>query len=481
MQIIRIGERPAPELHTLPEPVPREEAQALTRRLVQPCWDAAVAQKDQDAAYQALELLASADPVDALQKLETENLVIPGRVRRIKHEVAGALARSDPLGPRSWPNRLIRRFRVQRHSGGGRFAAEEARDRNSPCLRAAAIQAKAENSPTSAATVASSLNDPGARKRPRPWPPNISAPEMSPPAPLILRLPSGTNRPRDGPGHGQRTGRYQSGRSKPDLWERGVGLAEDNPAEAEPRPETVPEKEGQSWMHPALAWKLGKSDPARTRRLVEESQRHDDSPQTYLYLACGLRGREPAAAEASFWKGIKGIDRLLEEGAQYLARKIEGGPAALMPLVEQIDPTLVPEVFWRGLAGDLLSTLRVAGRLVVRGTGTSFWPGTTARPPRLSLKPIIADEGEAADPARSSEIASVSELDASGIPVPRSRSSSNCVQRTAGMRSPSFSSERLVGMTLGRPYGINGGSSGERVRLWETKNPLDRDIGRIPR
>ena len=58
VRMIRIGERPAPELHTLQEPIPWEEAQALTRRLIEPCWDAAVAQKDQDAAFRVLVTLA---------------------------------------------------------------------------------------------------------------------------------------------------------------------------------------------------------------------------------------------------------------------------------------------------------------------------------------------------------------------------------------------------------------------------------------
>ena len=56
------------------------------------------------------------------------------------------------------------------------------------------------------------------------------------------------------------------------------------------------------------------------------------------------------AQEEAFWKGIQGIDRLLEEGSDYLAMQVKGGAAALLPLVEQIDPTLVPEVFWRTVA-----------------------------------------------------------------------------------------------------------------------------------
>ena len=122
------------------------------------------------------------------------------------------------------------------------------------------------------------------------------------------------------------------------LWNVAIGLAEDNPVEAKRVLRLVPKEEGQIWMHPAIAWKLAMSDPTLARRLVDESQQYDDSPQTYLYLSCGLKGRDPAATEEAFWKGIKGIDRLLETGAEYFARKIRGGTSALMPLVEQIDP-----------------------------------------------------------------------------------------------------------------------------------------------
>ena len=108
-----------------------------------------------------------------------------------------------------------------------------------------------------------------------------------------------------------------------------IGLAADNPAEAERVLRLVPQEEGRSWLHPAIAWKMAMSDPARARRLVDESQRYYDSPQSYLYLACGLKGHDPAAADEAFWKGIQGIDRLLEEGAEYLAMQIRGGTGAL--------------------------------------------------------------------------------------------------------------------------------------------------------
>ena len=89
----------------------------------------------------------------------------------------------------------------------------------------------------------------------------------------------------------------------------------------------------------------------RARRLVDESQRLDDWPQTYLCLAYGLKARDPAAADQAFWEGIREIDRLPADKADDLALRDSGGIATLLPLVEQIDPTLVPEVFWRTVAG----------------------------------------------------------------------------------------------------------------------------------
>ena len=62
----------------------------------------------------------------------------------------------------------------------------------------------------------------------------------------------------------------------------------------------------------------------------------------------GLKPRDPAAAERAFWKAIQGIDRQMEEGVEF---PVTLGPSwVLLPLVEQIDPTLVPELFWRGVA-----------------------------------------------------------------------------------------------------------------------------------
>ncbi len=110
----------------------------------------------------------------------------------------------------------------------------------------------------------------------------------------------------------------------------------------------VPQAPGRLWLPPAIVWKMAATDSTRVRRLVDEAQHHYDAPQTYLFLALGLNTRDPAASDEAFWKAIEGIDRLINEGTENsgIAREHR----VLLPLAEQIDPTLVPEVFWRAVA-----------------------------------------------------------------------------------------------------------------------------------
>jgi hypothetical protein len=96
---------------------------------------------------------------------------------------------------------------------------------------------------------------------------------------------------------------------------------------------------------------MAKVDPARTRKLVDESQTQLDQPQLYLFLTLGLKSRDPAAAHEAFQSAMQGIDRLMKEGPEYSAMR--GVRWVVLPLVEQIDPALVPELFWRALATRL--------------------------------------------------------------------------------------------------------------------------------
>jgi hypothetical protein len=137
------------------------------------------------------------------------------------------------------------------------------------------------------------------------------------------------------------------------LWNIAFQLAADNPAEAERILRQIPQETGQYWLPSAIAWKMASVDPARARRLAEEAQRYYYLPQQFLFLAHGAKSRDPAAANQAFQTAMQGIDRLMKEGEGYslvLDTLMLEAREILLPLVEQIDPALVPELFWRIVA-----------------------------------------------------------------------------------------------------------------------------------
>jgi hypothetical protein len=125
-------------------------------------------------------------------------------------------------------------------------------------------------------------------------------------------------------------------------------LAADNPAESERILRQVLKEPVRDWLPPAIAWKMATVDPARAQRLTDESQRSFDHPQAYLFLALGLKSRDETAALQAFRTAMRGIDRTMKAGAENL--KMHSARQVLFPMVEQIDPSLVPEFFWRVVA-----------------------------------------------------------------------------------------------------------------------------------
>ena len=103
-----------------------------------------------------------------------------------------------------------------------------------------------------------------------------------------------------------------------------------------------------SWLPPGIIWKMAAADPDRARRLVDEAQGYRDHPQAYLYFALGATSRDPRAAEDAFQKAMRGIDRLMNDRTRFTG--LNGAYAFPLPTAEQIDPALVPELFWRALA-----------------------------------------------------------------------------------------------------------------------------------
>jgi hypothetical protein len=98
-----------------------------------------------------------------------------------------------------------------------------------------------------------------------------------------------------------------------------------------------------------VAPKIAEVDPERAWRLIDSTQQEFDRPQRYLFLAHGLRSRDPAGARRAFYAAMDGFDRSISDTNVKSLGALQMFEVAL-PFVEQIDPALVPEYFWRILA-----------------------------------------------------------------------------------------------------------------------------------
>jgi hypothetical protein len=124
-------------------------------------------------------------------------------------------------------------------------------------------------------------------------------------------------------------------------------LAADDPAEAERIWGLIPLLTERDAQLAELAMKMAAADPGRAWRLSDDGQREVDQPQRYLLLAHALRSRDPAGALKAFQIAMDGLDRWIQSAK---APSVREPYQVVLPLVEQIDPALVPEYLWRLLA-----------------------------------------------------------------------------------------------------------------------------------
>jgi hypothetical protein len=125
-------------------------------------------------------------------------------------------------------------------------------------------------------------------------------------------------------------------------------LTEKNPAEAERVwKSTWPDSRVLLvWTGPAFYWKMATVDPARSLRGVEKDPVAVSNPEWYFFVALGAKSRDESVSTQAFQAGLHGLDRLGER--EPASRLFSAGDS--LPVVERIDPALVPEVFWREVA-----------------------------------------------------------------------------------------------------------------------------------
>jgi hypothetical protein len=352
VELIRRSERPAREMRILGDPIPLEESRSLAKRLIEPYWNAALALENPTAMSEALNHLAPADPDGVLEKLEknVESLT-PQTVSSIKRTVALSLVRTDPARSLEVGQSVdLPTYGTPISLMVADALPEQKRAEKLALIDRAVAQARTAGSPYRLADVADLFFELGERDKAKGL--LAEARRMKPdPIPYIrgrfaarlsrVDLPAELGIAKELPG--------LAARAEVALYENiAFRLAAENPVEAERVLRMAPPARGRHRFAPSIVWRMAAVDPHRAQRLADEAQKDEDDPDMLLFLALGLKQRDPAAAERVFWKAIDGIDQRLKEGVEY--SNVNRTRWILLPLVERIDPALVPELFWRAVA-----------------------------------------------------------------------------------------------------------------------------------
>jgi hypothetical protein len=355
--LTRTSERPTREMRMLPDAISREESRALSQQLIEPYWNA-VETKQAINEFVILRSLASINPLGVLRKLDELEFNNPTAKPTIARLAVRALVQDDLDRAEVVADAL----EIPEDSANGLLDVADAlpnaqRDYKLALVDRAARQAKAAT-PVGArlyamARAAELSYELGEKEKAKAlFAEGLRIANQFPDktdrgrgtfAARIARidLPAALAIANDFPA----TGVYSANWVRCNIAYR---LASENPAEAERILRQVRPKIGRDWFPPVIAWRMATGDSVRAQRMVKESQRYCDNPQTYLFLALGLKSHDPTAAHQAFQAAMQGFDRLMKNGAEHSPNLLARG--FLLPLVEQIDPALVPELFWRAVA-----------------------------------------------------------------------------------------------------------------------------------
>jgi hypothetical protein len=351
------SELPAHPMRMLPDAIPLEASRVLARRLLEPYWADFDKKSDAEKA-RALYSLAAADPVGVMGKIDAVKFPNARLQSLTLRAVVLALIDSDPeLAALAAERVLDPAMRASSLLTIVDALPAQERERKLSLMERAAALAKDSNAlPFSAYLIgdlaerwhaigerekAETLFAEGLRaakeaiNKTSPWRGDFAARLAR--VDLRAALAIAKDYPVAGP-DSQASVRQNIA----------FHLAGDNPTEAENVLREIPRETGRERMPGVVAWKMAAADPERARGLVDLSQRDFDHPQAYLYLALGLRDRDLPAAREAFAVAMRGIDRLLRDGGEY--SYMLASRHVLLPIVEQIDPALVPEYFWRVVA-----------------------------------------------------------------------------------------------------------------------------------
>ena len=127
-----------------------------------------------------------------------------------------------------------------------------------------------------------------------------------------------------------------------------IRLAHEHPAEAERLLGEIREPLWREMSAPRICRRMARIDADRARRIAAGLPGASERAYAWTFLALGLRSTDPAAAGAALDEAVKEIDGHSSTDPQ--EHWAANAAASILPLVEQIEPDRVEEVFWRAVA-----------------------------------------------------------------------------------------------------------------------------------
>jgi hypothetical protein len=370
--LVRTSEPPDRTMAPASAPISVEESRALARRVLEPSLQAALAKGGDSAMWDCLRLLSEIDPGRVLELLEMHPLQDPGADAAIRWRVAAKLLTVDPKEAESVVNAIASpKLRALAYVWLADALSAQERERKSGFLELATVQAHAPAGggggfdPRSRlhvlARVAGGWLDLGEVDKARPLLREglelvAAVPKTERLYPIFLATAARVEVDRvlslmqD----------LSNARRRTCYVAVAEALANERPAEAERVFQLIDDSsrvagENRDQIALRLCRVMAKTDPERARRIITGLKTPPEQACGWALLALGLVGRDKPAARSALVESIRVIDRLLDSAEAVRPRlpgiRVANNPAAsILPIVEQVAPERLEEVFWKAVA-----------------------------------------------------------------------------------------------------------------------------------
>jgi hypothetical protein len=374
--LVRTSEPPDRNMVPLPAPISVEESRAMARRVLEPPLQAALAKGDLRSKFACLRIASRIDPGRVLDLLEQHPLGEPIADAAVRTLVAMELLTADPKEAESIVNAIARPdLRAWAYVQLAEALPEQERARKRAFLELATVQARPVAGRANADDRRGRLNS--LESVAGGW---LNLGEVDKARPLIL---GGLELIAALPEREQYHTDFLStaARIEPDrvlslvraltsaVARRSCyaavaeSLAIEHPAEAERVFQLIDDEtrisgEKRPQIALRLCRRLAKTDPERARRIIAELKTPQDQACGWALLALGLAERDKPAARSALAESIQVIDHLIDSPgvmkpaiAPISPMMVAENPAAsILPIVENVAPERLEEVFWRAVA-----------------------------------------------------------------------------------------------------------------------------------